>query len=143
VSRSSKRDFSREERSLNRYFQEIREVELLSPGEERELARRIKEGDQEALEKLTKTNLRFVVSVAKQYQNRGLPLCDLIDEGNLGLIKAAKKFDETRGFRFISYAVWWIRQAIFVALSEQPRVSIEAIPTGSLELDTAELLSVP
>ncbi len=122
MSRSSRRDFSREKRSLNRYLQEIGEVELLSLGEETELARRIKEGDQASLEKLTKANLRFVVSVAKQYQNRGLPLCDLINEGNLGLIDAAKRFDETRGFKFISYAVWWIKQAIFVALSEQPRM---------------------
>jgi len=107
---------------LEKYLQEIGEVELLDPEEEIALARAIKEGDQEALEKLTKANLRFVVSVAKQYQNQGLSLGDLINEGNLGLIKAARRFDETRGFKFISYAVWWIRQSILQALAEQSRV---------------------
>ncbi len=113
---------SRESHSLDRYLQEIGEVSLLSPEEEVELARRIKANDKIALEKLTKANLRFVVSVAKQYQNQGLTLGDLINEGNLGLIKAAKRFDETRGFKFISYAVWWIRQSILQALAEQSRV---------------------
>ncbi len=113
---------SRASQSLDKYLQEIGEVPLLSPQEEIELARRIKEGDQISLERLTKANLRFVVSVAKQYQNQGLSLGDLINEGNLGLIKAAKRFDETRGFKFISYAVWWIRQSILQALAEQSRV---------------------
>jgi RNA polymerase primary sigma factor len=113
---------SRASQSLDKYLQEIGEVPLLSPQEEIELARLIKEGDQISLEKLTKANLRFVVSVAKQYQNQGLSLGDLINEGNLGLIKAAKRFDETRGFKFISYAVWWIRQSILQALAEQSRV---------------------
>jgi RNA polymerase primary sigma factor len=113
---------SRSEQSLERYLQEIGEVPLLTPEEEIELAKRIKNGDHEALEKLTKANLRFVVSVAKQYQNQGLSLGDLINEGNLGLIKAANRFDETRGFKFISYAVWWIRQSILQALAEQSRV---------------------
>ncbi len=113
---------SRASQSLDKYLQEIGEVPLLSPHEEIELARKIKEGDQFCLEKLTKANLRFVVSVAKQYQNQGLSLGDLINEGNLGLIKAAKRFDETRGFKFISYAVWWIRQSILQALAEQSRV---------------------
>jgi len=113
---------SRASQSLDKYLQEIGEVPLLSPQEEIELARLIKEGDQLSLEKLTKANLRFVVSVAKQYQNQGLSLGDLINEGNLGLIKAAKRFDETRGFKFISYAVWWIRQSILQALAEQSRV---------------------
>ena len=108
--------------SLDKYLQEIGKVELLVPQEEIGLARRIKKGDQKALEKLTKANLRFVVSVAKQYQNQGLSLGDLINEGNLGLIKAAKRFDETRGFKFISYAVWWIRQSILQALAEQSRI---------------------
>jgi RNA polymerase primary sigma factor len=113
---------NRESQSLERYFNEISKVELLTPEEEVELARRIKQGDEQALEKLTKANLRFVVSVAKQYQNRSLSLNDLINEGNLGLVKAAQKFDETRGFKFISYAVWWIRQSIMQALAEQSRI---------------------
>ncbi len=113
---------NRESQSLEKYLQEIGKVDLLKPDEEIELARRIKKGDQIALEKLTKANLRFVVSVAKQYQNQGLSLGDLINEGNLGLIKAAKRFDETRGFKFISYAVWWIRQSILQALAEQSRI---------------------
>ncbi len=110
------------EDSLDRYLREISEVELLKPEEEIEYAKRIRLGDQEALEKLTKANLRFVVSVAKQYQNQGLSLGDLINAGNLGLIKAATRFDETRGFKFISYAVWWIRQSILQALAEQSRI---------------------
>src|SRR6187401_2475323 len=113
---------NRESESLEKYLQEIGKVELITAENEVELARRIKEGDQIALEKLTKANLRFVVSVAKQYQNSGLSLGDLINEGNVGLIKAAKRFDETRGFKFISYAVWWIRQGIIQAISEQSRV---------------------
>ena len=113
---------NRESQSLEKYLQEIGKVELISPEEEVKLAVRIKKGDQEALEKLTKANLRFVVSVAKQYQNQGLTLPDLINEGNLGLIKAAQRFDETRGFKFISYAVWWIRQSILQALAEQSRI---------------------
>ena len=113
---------NRESASLDKYLQEIGKEELISVEEEVELAQRIKRGDQEALEKLTKANLRFVVSVAKQYQNQGLSLPDLINEGNLGLIKAAEKFDETRGFKFISYAVWWIRQSILQALAEQSRI---------------------
>jgi RNA polymerase primary sigma factor len=118
----SKQYTNRESQSLDKYLQEIGKVELLNPQEEIDLARRIKKGDQKALEKLTKANLRFVVSVAKQYQNQGLSLGDLINEGNLGLIKAAKRFDETRGFKFISYAVWWIRQSILQALAEQSRI---------------------
>ena len=113
---------NRESASLDKYLQEIGREELISVEEEVELAQRIKKGDQEALEKLTRANLRFVVSVAKQYQNQGLSLPDLINEGNLGLIKAAEKFDETRGFKFISYAVWWIRQSILQALAEQSRI---------------------
>lgn len=118
----SKQITNRESQSLDKYLQEIGKVDLLTPDEEVMLAQRIKEGDQFALEKLTKANLRFVVSVAKQYQNQGLSLGDLINEGNLGLIKAAKRFDETRGFKFISYAVWWIRQSILQALAEQSRI---------------------
>ncbi len=113
---------NRETASLDKYLQEIGKVDLITADEEVELAQRIKAGDQIALEKLTKANLRFVVSVAKQYQNQGLTLPDLINEGNLGLIKAAKRFDETRGFKFISYAVWWIRQSILQALAEQSRI---------------------
>ena len=113
---------NRETASLDKYLQEIGKVDLITADEEVELAQRIKAGDQGALEKLTKANLRFVVSVAKQYQNQGLTLPDLINEGNLGLIKAAKRFDETRGFKFISYAVWWIRQSILQALAEQSRI---------------------
>jgi len=113
---------NRESKSLDQYLQEIGKVDLLTPEQEIELAKRIKKGDQAALEKLTKANLRFVVSVAKQYQNQGLPLGDLINEGNLGLIKAGKRFDETRGFKFISYAVWWIRQSIMQAIAEQSRM---------------------
>jgi RNA polymerase primary sigma factor len=113
---------NRESQSLEKYLQEIGKVELISPEEEVRLARKIKQGDQLALDKLTKANLRFVVSVAKQYQNQGLSLPDLINEGNLGLIKAAQRFDETRGFKFISYAVWWIRQSILQALAEQSRI---------------------
>ncbi|HEX4888489.1 MAG TPA: sigma-70 family RNA polymerase sigma factor [Luteibaculaceae bacterium] len=113
---------NRETASLDKYLQEIGKVELITAEEEVELARRIKKGDQKALEKLTKANLRFVVSVSKQYQNQGLTLPDLINEGNLGLIKAAQRFDETRGFKFISYAVWWIRQSILQALAEQSRI---------------------
>lgn len=113
---------NRESQSLEKYLQEIGRVELISPEEEVRLARLIKQGDQRSLDKLTKANLRFVVSVAKQYQNQGLTLPDLINEGNLGLIKAAQRFDETRGFKFISYAVWWIRQSILQALAEQSRI---------------------
>jgi len=113
---------NRESQSLEKYLQEIGKVELISPEDEVKLARLIKQGDQKALDRLTKANLRFVVSVAKQYQNQGLSLPDLINEGNLGLIKAAQRFDETRGFKFISYAVWWIRQSILQALAEQARI---------------------
>ena len=113
---------NRETASLDKYLQEIGKVDLITADEEVELAQKIKAGDQKALEKLTKANLRFVVSVAKQYQNQGLTLPDLINEGNLGLIKAAQRFDETRGFKFISYAVWWIRQSILQALAEQSRI---------------------
>lgn len=113
---------NRESQSLDKYLQEIGRVKLLTPDEEVELAKKIKSGDHTAFEKLVKANLRFVVSVAKQYQNQGISLGDLINEGNLGLIKAASKFDETRGFKFISYAVWWIRQSILQALAEQSRI---------------------
>jgi RNA polymerase primary sigma factor len=113
---------NRESQSLEKYLQEIGKVELIGPEEEVKLAVRIRQGDQKALDRLTKANLRFVVSVAKQYQNQGLSLPDLINEGNLGLIKAAQRFDETRGFKFISYAVWWIRQSILQALAEQSRI---------------------
>jgi len=113
---------NRESQSLEKYLQEIGKVELITPEEEVKLAILIKQGDQRALDKLTKANLRFVVSVAKQYQNQGLTLPDLINEGNVGLIKAAQRFDETRGFKFISYAVWWIRQSILQALAEQSRI---------------------
>lgn len=113
---------NRETASLDKYLQEIGKVELITADEEVELAQRIRQGDMAALEKLTKANLRFVVSVSKQYQNQGLSLPDLINEGNLGLIKAARRFDETRGFKFISYAVWWIRQSILQALAEQSRI---------------------
>ncbi len=118
----SKQITNRESQSLDKYLQEIGKVDLITADEEVELTKRIKEGDQVALEKLTKANLRFVVSVAKQYQSGSLTLGDLINEGNVGLIKAAKRFDETRGFKFISYAVWWIRQSIMQALAEQSRI---------------------
>jgi RNA polymerase primary sigma factor len=120
--RITKQYTNRESQSLDKYLQEIGKVSLLTPNQEIDLAIRIKKGEQQALEILTKANLRFVVSVAKQYQNQGLSLGDLINEGNLGLIKAAKRFDETRGFKFISYAVWWIRQSILQALAEQSRI---------------------
>ena len=120
--RITKQFTNRESQSLDKYLQEIGKVDLLTADQEIELAIKIKKGSQEALELLTKANLRFVVSVAKQYQNQGLSLGDLINEGNLGLIKAAKRFDETRGFKFISYAVWWIRQSILQALAEQSRI---------------------
>ncbi len=113
---------NRESQSLDRYLQEIGKVDLITADEEIELAIKIRSGDHEALDKLTKANLRFVVSVAKQFQNKGLPLSDLINEGNIGLIKAAKKFDETRGFKFISYAVWWIKQSIMQAIADQSRM---------------------
>jgi RNA polymerase primary sigma factor len=122
VSKPASKLYAHKDESLDQYLQEIGDEDLLSAEEEVELAKRIKRGDQRALERLTKANLRFVVSVAKQYQNRGLSLGDLINEGNLGLIKAAKRFDETKGFKFISYAVWWIRQAILQALAEQSRI---------------------
>jgi RNA polymerase primary sigma factor len=118
----TKQVMNRETASLDKYLQEIGKVELITAEEEVALAQRIKQGDRAALEKLTKANLRFVVSVSKQYQNQGLSLPDLINEGNLGLIKAAQRFDETRGFKFISYAVWWIRQSILQALAEQSRI---------------------
>ena len=118
----SKQITNRESQSLDKYLQEIGKVDLLTPDEEVDLARKIRDGDLLALERLTKANLRFVVSVAKQYQNQGLSLGDLINEGNLGLIKSAQRFDETRGFKFISYAVWWIRQSILQALAEQSRI---------------------
>ncbi len=118
----SKSITNRESQSLEKYLQEIGKVELISPEEEARLALLIRQGDQRALDRLTKANLRFVVSVAKQYQNQGLSLPDLINEGNLGLIKSAQRFDETRGFKFISYAVWWIRQSILQSLAEQARI---------------------
>ena len=131
---------NRESASLDKYLQEIGREDLLSLSEEVELAQKIKNGDHEALEKLTKANLRFVVSVAKQYQNQGLSLPDLINEGNLGLIRAAQKFDETRGFKFISYAVWWIRQSILQALAEQSRiVRLPLNQVGSLNKISKEL----
>src|ERR1700709_2885894 len=113
---------NRESQSLEKYLHEIGKVDLITAQEEVVLAQKIREGDQAALEKLTKANLRFVVSVAKQYQNQGITLGDLINEGNLGLIKAARRFDETKGFKFISYAVWWIRQSIISAISDQSRI---------------------
>src|ERR687890_28937 len=125
---------NRESQSLEKYLQEIGKVELITPEEEVRLARAIKLGDQFALDKLTKANLRFVVSVAKQYQNQGLSLPDLINEGNLGLIKAAQRFDETKGFKFISYAVWWIRQSIHHAIAEQGR--IVRLPINKFGLNT-------
>lgn len=129
----SKSITNRESQSIEKYLQEIGKEDLLTPEEEVELARRIRQGDQTALEKLTRANLRFVVSVAKQYQNSSLSLNDLINEGNLGLVKAAQKFDETRGFKFISYAVWWIRQSIIQALAEHSRmVRLPLNKVGSL-----------
>ncbi len=129
----SKSITNRETASLDKYLQDIGKEEMVTPDEEVDLARRIKAGDQMALEKLTKANLRFVVSVAKQYQNQGLSLPDLINEGNVGLIKAARRFDETRGFKFISYAVWWIRQAILQGIAEQSRlVRLPLNQVGSL-----------
>src|SRR5690554_1726871 len=110
---------NRETKSLNNYLQDVSKIDLITAEEEVELAQRIREGDQEALNKLSRANLRFVISVAKQYQNQGLSLPDLINEGNVGLVKAAKRFDETRGFKFISYAVWWIRQAILQAIADR------------------------
>ena len=136
----SKSITNRESASLDKYLQEIGREDLISVEEEVELAQRIRNGDQRALDKLTRANLRFVVSVAKQYQNQGLSLPDLIDEGNLGLIKAARKFDETRGFKFISYAVWWIRQSILQALAEQSRiVRLPLNQVGSLNKISKEL----
>ncbi len=125
---------NRESQSLEKYLQEIGKVDLITAEDEVVLAKKIKEGDREALETLTKANLRFVVSVAKQYQNQGLSLPDLINEGNLGLIKAAKRFDETKGFKFISYAVWWIRQSILQALAEQSRII--RMPLNKVGLNT-------
>ena len=122
MAKLTKKPYTREDQSLDKYLQEIGEVPLIDADEEVRLAKLVKQGDQEALNKLVQANLRFVVSVAKQYQNQGLSLGDLINEGNLGLIKAAKRFDETKGFKFISYAVWWIRQAILQALAEQSRI---------------------
>lgn len=136
----SKSITNRNSQSLEKYLQEIGKEDLVSTDEEVELAQRIRQGDQKALDKLTRANLRFVVSVAKQYQNQGLSLPDLIDEGNLGLIKAARKFDETRGFKFISYAVWWIRQSILQALAEQSRiVRLPLNQVGSLNKISKEL----
>ncbi len=122
MAKLTKKPYTREDQSLDKYLQEIGEVSLINAEEEVRLAKLVKQGDQDALNKLVQANLRFVVSVAKQYQNQGLSLGDLINEGNLGLIKAAKRFDETKGFKFISYAVWWIRQAILQALAEQSRI---------------------
>ena len=136
----SKSITNRESASLDKYLQEIGHEELLSTDEEVELAQRIRKGDKRALERLTKANLRFVVSVAKQYQNQGLSLPDLINEGNVGLIKAAEKFDETRGFKFISYAVWWIRQSILQAIAEQSRlVRLPLNQVGSVNKIAREL----
>ena len=136
----SKSITNRESASLDKYLQEIGREDLISVEEEVELAQRIRNGDQRALDKLTRANLRFVVSVAKQYQNQGLSLPDLIDEGNLGLIKAARKFDETRGFKFISYAVWWIRQSILQAIAEQSRiVRLPLNQVGALSKIQAEI----
>ena len=136
----SKSITNRESASLDKYLQEIEHEELLTTDEEVELAQRIRKGDKRALERLTKANLRFVVSVAKQYQNQGLSLPDLINEGNVGLIKAAEKFDETRGFKFISYAVWWIRQSILQAIAEQSRlVRLPLNQVGSVNKITREL----
>ena len=136
----SKSITNRNSQSLEKYLQEIGKEDLVSTDEEVELAQRIRQGDQKALDKLTRANLRFVVSVAKQYQNQGLSLPDLINEGNLGLIKAAQKFDETRGFKFISYAVWWIRQSILQALAEQSRiVRLPLNQVGSLNKISKEL----
>lgn len=136
----SKSITNRESASLDKYLQEIGHEELLTTDQEVELAQRIRKGDKRALERLTKANLRFVVSVAKQYQNQGLSLPDLINEGNVGLIKAAEKFDETRGFKFISYAVWWIRQSILQAIAEQSRlVSLPLNQVGSVNKITREL----
>jgi RNA polymerase primary sigma factor len=140
----SKQFTNRENKSLDKYLNEISKVDMISPTEEVDLAKKIKDGDQASLEKLVNANLRFVVSVAKQYQNQGLTLGDLINEGNLGLIKAAQRFDETRGFKFISYAVWWIRQSILQALAEQSRLvrlplnkvgSLSKIGTAAAELE--------
>lgn len=139
----SKQFTNRENKSLDKYLNEISKVEMITPSEEVELAIRIKKGDQRALEKLVNANLRFVVSVAKQYQNQGLTLGDLINEGNMGLIKAAQRFDETRGFKFISYAVWWIRQSILQALADQSRlVRLPLNKVGSLSKISAASIAL-